>query len=102
MIREYPSWFKLYLIGAAACLGLFLEAQMSISNNAHHLLLLAWIVVVYLMIARWLNTNRQNQPSTDSAISSPQPVAEFLDEDRLQIQQAYAGIEFPSEFNELN
>jgi hypothetical protein len=83
-----PSWRKLYIIGALACVGLVWESNLRASEDAHHILLIFWVIVVYSAIIVWMMRN-------DSAIARQMPPAkpvrvidEFLDADRVALQQS--------------
>lgn len=77
------AWWKLYLFVAVTCVALFLFPP------TNQLVLIVWMVVMYGGIAFWLKSNSSSfaGPLETTVPTVAVPVAEFLDEDRLYLQQ---------------
>ena len=90
-MKRKPTWWKLYVFAAVACVALFLFPP---SNQA---LLILWMVVMYGGIAVWLKTNETQVVESvayQPTVVKP-PVSEFFDEDRVYLQQL--GTEIPDD-----
>ncbi len=88
-MNRKPTWWKLYLFAALGCVGLFLLPA------ANHTVIIVWMVAVYGGIGVWLLSNQQQVDATvdylPPVVVTPH-VAEFFDEDRIQLQQNAAEI----------
>jgi Na+/melibiose symporter-like transporter len=90
-MKRKPTWWKLYVFAAVACVALFLFPP---TNQA---LLILWMVVMYGGIAFWLKTNESQIAETPDYHRTivKAPVSEFFDEDRVYMQQL--GTEIPDD-----
>ena len=77
------AWWKLCLFAVITCGALFFFPP------TNQLVLIVWMVVMYGGIAVWLKSNSstfvEQEATTSPGVAIP--VAEFLDEDRLYLQQ---------------
>lgn len=76
------AWWKLCLFAGVAIVVLFLFPP------TNHVALVLWLVAAYGGVAIWLKTNEHSidnhMPYTRTVFK--EPVAEFMDEDRLHLQ----------------
>ena len=90
-MKRKPTWRKLYVFAAVACIVLFLIPP------TNQTLLILWMVVMFGGIAVWLKTNESQVVESvayQPTVVKP-PVSEFFDEDRVYLQQL--GTEIPDD-----
>jgi len=88
-MNRKPAWWKLYLFAALGCVGLFLIPP------TNHTAIIVWMIAVYGGIGVWLLSNQQPVDATVDYLPPvivTAPIAEFFDEDRIQLQQTAAEI----------
>jgi len=66
-----PSWRGLYLIGTAGGAGLVAESVVKVAPQAHLILLLGWVALVFGLIGKWISNNATALNAMDEEEQTP-------------------------------